>query len=179
MPSIKDLSYGMRRRTHVIPFRVQFGQENQDQTNDVIYRTANPAVFLKIWDEEMPGVLVLAVRGLQRLFKRGAFDQPAACIDAGNKWLAEANPLVTFISEECECSVDVRQTATQFFTAYKFWRFEQGFGYHAVTQSKVTRNLGALGYRVTKSNGERWVHGIRAPGTIGTFPAESISMVKT
>ena len=84
-----------------------------------------------------------------------------------------------YLSDECECSVDVRQTARQFYTAYKLWRQEQGFGFHARTQSGVTRDLQALGHRVAKSNGERWVHGIKAPtGTIGTFPAEPISMMK-
>ena len=179
MPSLKDLSYGTRRRAHVIPFRVRFGQEIPQDKGDVVYCTADPAVFRKIWAEEMPGVLALAVRGFQRLLKRGAFDEPAACIDARDKWLAEANPLVKFISEECETSADARQPTRQFYAAYVAWRMVQGFRNHSVTQTKVTRDLQALSYPVVKSNGERWVHGVVAPtGTIGTFPAEPISIGK-
>ena len=166
LPSIKDLSYGTRRRAQIIPFRGRFVSLEQAKVEwkqgNVEYRTADPAVFRYIWANEMPGVLALAVWGLRQLMTRGGFDEPSPCIDARSQWLASASPLASFIFDECECNPDVRQTTTEFYNAFKFWLMGQGFHY-AFTQTKVTRDIEALGYVVKKSNGVRWVYGIKAP----------------
>ena len=166
LPSIKDLSNGTRRRAHIIPFCEQFLSPEQakaeEKRGNNEYRTANPAVFRHIWANEMSGVLSAAVWGLQQLMKRGGFNEPQPCIDARDQWLASASPLVSFISDECECKPDLRQTTTEFYNAFKSWLIQQGFQY-PITQTKVTRDLEALGYVVRKSDGQRWVYGIKAP----------------
>jgi putative DNA primase/helicase len=80
-PTTADNSHGLRRRAMVIPFDRQFGP------ND-----ANPELFPKIWETELPGVLNRALEGLGRLRKHGGFLLPTDCVRAAQEFMAHANP---------------------------------------------------------------------------------------
>jgi len=184
-PGLKDLSNGTRRRAHIIPFRQRFltleqakaedsrrakrearqmelGKEPDDDLELEPYKVADPAVFRAIWKDELAGVLVRAVEGLQRLFERGGFDEPKACVDARHEWLAAGNPLVAFIEDECSKKPDDYQTTSEFFKSYLDWCRRTGVR-NASTHNLVTRNLQNLDYTVKKSHGERRVYGLAAP----------------
>lgn len=184
-PGVKDLSNGTRRRAHIIPFRERFltheqakaeeerrakrearqlelGQEAADDLEIEPYRVADPAVFRAVWKEEMDGVLVRAVEGVQRLFERGGFDQPKACIEARYEWLSAANPLVAFIEDECSKKPDDSQPVADFYKSFMDWCRRTGVR-NTTTQNLMTRNLGNLDYTVKKVHGERRVYGLAAP----------------
>lgn len=87
-PSTSDLSFGMRRRANVIPFKRQFSPEEVDR-----------GLFPRIWANELPGILNRALQGLQRLRVRGGFAPPGDCQSALDIWYRAANPLLTFIHQ--------------------------------------------------------------------------------
>ncbi|WP_312017672.1 phage/plasmid primase, P4 family [Bradyrhizobium liaoningense] len=60
VPSLADVSFGMRRRLMVIPFDRTFTDEEKDDE-----------LFKNIWSGEMSGVLNRAIKGLQRVLSRG------------------------------------------------------------------------------------------------------------
>ena len=89
-PVTSDISKGIRRRACIVPFDRTFGKDDSDNK-----------LYPYIWENEMSGVLNRAIEGLERIRKRGGFDVPDACRGAYYQWLIQANPLVSFISEEC------------------------------------------------------------------------------
>lgn len=90
VPITRDLSEGMLRRANVIPFRRQFLRKEMDLDRD-----------RKIIENELPGVLNRALKGLARLRKRGQFRMPKSCRSARRSWLYESTPLLSFISDCC------------------------------------------------------------------------------
>lgn len=95
-PHCADLSHGMMRRAHVIPFDRKFSGAEKDAT-----------LFPRIWKTELPGVLNRAIEGLQRLMARGEFLEPADCVRAKADWMMQAHPLVAFLAE---CTAPTTET---------------------------------------------------------------------
>jgi len=88
-PSLADLSRGMMRRLMVIPFERTFADDS--------------TLFERIWASELPGVLNRAIKGLQRVVRRGwRFKHPDRVAQARRRWLIYANPLPAFLDEPCE-----------------------------------------------------------------------------
>jgi len=141
IPSLADLSHGMRRRLMVIPFDRRFTDEDRDTE-----------LFQRIWDKELPGVLNRALKGYKRLVERNfRFDLPESVKRAGERWLQQANPLPGFIDAQCMKSDGGKILIGEFYSAYVKWT--QGMGYTLTqTQQTVTRNLGNLGYATKKTN---------------------------
>ncbi|MDA1109095.1 MAG: bifunctional DNA primase/polymerase [Nitrospinae bacterium] len=113
-PSVADLSYGFRRRAHVIPF-------------DRIFRNGvdkDPTLFSRIKKDEMSGILNRSLEGLKRVRERGEFLEPSPCLREKYIFLAHANPLENFIQTECwqnkedkTCKQDIKG----FFEAFETW----------------------------------------------------------
>lgn len=151
VPSLADVSHGMRRRLMVIPFDRTFTEEEKD---DELFKT--------IWSDEMSGVLNRAIKGLQRVLARGMrFKPPKAVIAAKDAWLAEANPLPAFLSERCMREPSASYLLTDFYTAYTAW--SQAKGYTRTQQSgSVARNLVLLGFELKKRNRGQTILGLKA-----------------
>lgn len=80
VPHLRDTSYGFNRRLTVIPFERRFTAAEADRT-----------LFPRIRAAELPGVLNRALKGLQRVARRGwKFDPPEAVARATEEWWAEA-----------------------------------------------------------------------------------------
>ena len=135
VPSLADVSKGMRRRLMVIPFDRTFSEQEIDAD-----------LFERIWKQEMSGILNRSIEGLQRLLKRGMkFKPPAAIAAAKEIWLAEANPLPAFLSECCERVPDASYLLSDFYLAYTSWA--QKKGYTRTQQSaSIARNLEHFGF---------------------------------
>ena len=124
-PNTHDISHGMIRRVHVIPFDRQF-----TPTED------NKELFPSIWDEEMSGVLNRALAGLQRLLERGKFLEPADCIKGRHDFLAHANPLFAFLQEGMVKDPNAELKVQDFRYAFASWAKQQG-----VTINKEAKRL--------------------------------------
>jgi len=141
IPSVADLSYGMRRRLTVLPFNRTFTEEEKD-----------PDLFEGIWAKELPGVLNQALRGYKRLLERGTkFKFPNAVKQATTAWLQQANPLPAFIQARCTTKAQGRCLVKDFYAHYSAWTRDMGYTL-TQTQHTVTRNLGHLGFTTKKTN---------------------------
>ena len=82
LPRSKDNSAGTRRRAHIIPFKRQFSEQEQD-----------PYVFSRIAAQEMSGALNAMLAGHLRGIKR-----PAAVRKATREWFFDANIYARYFS---------------------------------------------------------------------------------
>ncbi|MBP1885732.1 phage/plasmid primase, P4 family [Sinorhizobium mexicanum] len=139
-PSITDLSQGLQRRLHVVPFTRQFKKKDIDST-----------LFDRIRAQELSGILNHALRGYQRVVRRGwKFKIPDAVKAASEGFLQEANPVPAFIDEGCikgsgSCLV------AELYARYGTWCQQQGITM-AQQRSSFERNVTSLGYKAVKRN---------------------------
>jgi P4 family phage/plasmid primase-like protien len=150
IPSIADLSHGMRRRLMVIPFDRTFTDKDRDS-----------GLFERIWANELPGVLNRALAGYRRVLKRGSkFKRPFAVDVATKRLLRQANPLPAFIEENCVTNSTARCLLRAFYDEFHRWTREQGF---TLTQNQMTvrRNLENLGFAVKHGNTGETIHGLK------------------
>lgn len=147
-PLCNDLSQGLVRRAMVIPFRRQFLSHEQDASK-----------FQHIWDNEMAGVLNLAIQGLQRVIMRGKFDPPQECVEARKEFLAHGNPLFCFLNECLEKKSDSRILLPEFRQAYEMWAKGQSMTRLVVLNKTLKRRLQSLGYEIGIYNGYACING--------------------
>lgn len=133
-PSLADLSHGMQRRLHVLPFERIFLQGQIDRS-----------LFPRILQQEKSGILNHAIAGLQRVIRRGwDFDLPLSMVEAQKLYLREANPVPEFIEDRCVKEGHI--TVVRLFAEYEKWRQQQGITY-GQQKPNFERNVEALGYR--------------------------------
>lgn len=149
VPSLGDVTFGMRRRLMVIPFDRTFTERRKDAD-----------LFERIWKTEMSGVLNRAIEGLQRLIERGMrFRYPAAVNAAKAAWLIQANPLPAFIDECCERDAKASCLLAKLYTEYTNWAVVKGFT--RVQQAATLRqNLQNLEFTIKKRNKGQTVLGL-------------------
>jgi putative DNA primase/helicase len=141
IPSVADLSHGMRRRLMVLPFDRIFTRDEKD-----------PDLFERIWASELPGILNQALAGYKRLLDRGTkFKLPNAVKQATTAWLQQANPLPAFIQAHCIAKTQGRCLIKDFYARYSAWTQDMGYTL-TQTQQTVTRNLEHLGYQMKRTN---------------------------
>lgn len=142
-PKTRDISHGMARRALVIPFERVFKAAEQDM-----------ALFPGIWEEELPGILNLALAGLKRLRARGnQFGPPKDCIEAREEFFRHANPLVAFLHEQCAAEAGSKLRLTDMRVAIRAWATEQGVSKSDIDNNRLRRKLVGLGYEITEING--------------------------
>ena len=147
-PSVADLSHGLRRRLIVVPFERQFSEDQADIN-----------LFSHIAATEMSGVFNRYLSGLSRMIARGwRFDKPAAVDEATAEFITGANPLPTFIADECE--PQGRALVNDLFVKYEQWCQENGVTYKQ-QRMHFKRNLEHLNYRVVHGNKGQVVVGLR------------------
>lgn len=149
-PRCDDLSDGMSRRAMIVQFNRQFASSEQGNSK-----------FEKIWVEEMPGVLNLAIQGLQRLLAREEFDPPAECEQARKEFLAHSNPLYCFLIERLEKDAESRIPFPDLRVAYETWAKEQNITRLIGLNKTLKRQLQGLGYDIGIYNGYPTIRGYR------------------
>jgi P4 family phage/plasmid primase-like protien len=94
-------------------------------------------LFAKL-ERELPGILLWAIAGRERLLRRGHFLQPLS----GRKSLQEleqiSNPFATFVGDWCELGAKFQVEVDDLFQKWNFWR---GFHGYKPTDSGVFGNL--------------------------------------
>lgn len=147
-PSLADLSPGMRRRLHVIPFARELKDDEVDRK-----------LFKRIAENELAGVLNRALAGWRRLQERERFTRSIDMREALNELLANANPLQGYIDECCDIEAAARTRLEIFYLGFQAWTKENGF---TMTQTKPTvrRNLEHMGYLVPRHGRGRTIMGL-------------------
>jgi P4 family phage/plasmid primase-like protien len=140
LPSIVDVSPALKRRVMVIPFERVFSPAE-----------AKNSPFPEILENEMSGVLNRALEGYKRYRKRGHFKLPRDVRNATDDWMAAANPLESFIAEECLEDLNFKWLLSDFHAAYSRWAQEAGVTW-VLQRNTLKRNLEHLGFRVTRTS---------------------------
>ncbi len=154
--SLSDVGAGMQRRLMVLPFERQFTEDEIDRK-----------LFQRITATELPGILNLAIAGYQRVVRRGNhFEKPKAVVKAGKRWLDEANPVATFISEQCERDNKAHVNVSELYRAYTAWAEAAGFTLKQQKTSFVRNVLYILGTGKKKTNAGTSVMGIRLKDSV-------------
>jgi P4 family phage/plasmid primase-like protien len=149
-PTIIDVTEGMQRRLHVVPFTTHFSEEQQDRT-----------LFNRIKANELSGVLNHAISGYARIVEAGwRLNRPQVVRQATARFLIDANPIPAFLDEITKPGGKV--LAADLFARYLAWCQQQGI---TMTQQRMSfqRNVEALQGKAVKSNRGMTFSGIHLP----------------
>jgi putative DNA primase/helicase len=138
LPSLADLSPGMMRRIHVLPFDRSFDANEIDRD-----------LFDRIIKNELSGVLNRALQGWKRLKLRSRFPNSADMERACHDLLVHANPLKGFIDECCDTGPKSRVSLQTFYDAYTEWCTQSGYSLKQ-TKSTVKKNLEHEGHAMVR-----------------------------
>lgn len=113
LPPFSDSSDGLWRRLRVIPFYRQFREELRD-----------PNRAQNIIDNELPGILNLALAGAQRILARERFTECEVCRVALDAHRQESDPLRAFIEEKCDRGSEFSVRVDDFYQSYRSFCME-------------------------------------------------------
>ena len=161
VPSMADLSFGIRRRLLVLRFNRQFAEHEDDKM-----------LFDRIWANELPGVLNRALQGWREFVTNGYGFSPSKDIQkAANELLVTANPLVAYIDDRCELEPSASTKVSVIYTDFLAWSRESGFN-STIVRNKLRQQLSDLGYKVKMVQGLPVAMGLKLKETkrsLGSF----------
>lgn len=109
LPRFKDKTRGIWRRLIAMPFDVVIPEEEQDE---------GLATSL---EEELPGILNWALRGLRRLLEQGRFTRCAVCEAAKVQHRQDCDPFLQFLDECVELGPRRRIDKRALYEVYRNW----------------------------------------------------------
>lgn len=131
MPRSSDLTFGFFRRLIIIPFPNKFGEGGQQSDPNIMNKLTT--------EEELSGLLNLALLGLQRLEANGAFTENETTKEAIKRYRIEIDNVATFIEECCTIKEAASVERTGIYKKYTAWCIESG--YKALGKSKFFSRL--------------------------------------
>lgn len=145
LPRIRDRSEAVYRRVHVIPFP---------------HQVQNPDVnLIDKLEEELPGIFMWAMRGLERLLARGHFDPPPAVQQAKAAWRYRQDIERQFLDSDLVIKrADLRVQASVLYATYKQWRSDNG--HPTQTMVSAAENWKRLGLYNKKIGGLSYWFGV-------------------
>jgi putative DNA primase/helicase len=149
LPSLSDVSYGMRRRLHIFPFDKKFSKKEID-----------PNLIDRIIQKELAGVLNRVLEGWKRLSVQGRLSSSPDMQKARRAFLANSNPLMGFIEEKCVVEPGAKISLSDFQKAYELWAEESGYTKTQV-KSTIKKNLEHQGFAIKRHGPGLMVIGIR------------------
>lgn len=126
LPRFKDSSGAIANRLVILQMTESFlGRE--DRTLDDRLRA------------ELPGILLWALDGLDRLARNGRFTVPASSGDAAALMMDLASPVSAFVRERCQTGAGMSAAVDELYAAWKRWAEDNGHA--AGAKSTFGRNL--------------------------------------
>jgi putative DNA primase/helicase len=145
LPRVADANSGLFRRVKVIAFP-QLPEDERD-----------PKIKHAI-EQEGAGILNWALEGLWRLKERGHFEVPTGVEDATKQFRENNDVPALFIEDRCVQGADLKVQASQLYTEYKEWCFENG--HRPMSSTRLADDWARLGFEKTASNGRRFYRGV-------------------
>jgi putative DNA primase/helicase len=134
LPNLGDASGAMATRFLVLVLtRSWLGNENTSLTAELL--------------EELPGILVWALDGLDRLQTEGRFIEPASSRDAVTALQDLASPVGAFVREACEMHPAYEVSRQTLYQAWRQWSRDHGRD-HPTTDAIFGRDLRAAFPRI-------------------------------
>lgn len=135
LPTVADTSIGFWSRIRIIPFhRIFVGSEKDVDLKDKLI-------------DEYSGIFNWAMRGLERLRIRGAFEIPTQVERFTDNYQRESNPVQMFVEENCTISPMAGIPSSNFYNLYRNWCVDNG--YKPLSHKNVKREMELLGYYST------------------------------
>jgi putative DNA primase/helicase len=129
LPAFSDASAALANRFLMFKLTKSFlGQENQGLTSRLL--------------KELPGIVLWALDGLERLRHRGYFQRPSSADDLAADLLEQTSPVRSFVEDCCVLEVAAQCNRDDIFRAWKRWCELQGRD-HPGTKVGFGRQLSA------------------------------------
>lgn len=130
---------------------------------------------------ELPGILVKALAGLQRLMERGRFDPPASAQEAKTAFEVAADQVYEWLEDDAALVIanpthlQVKTRSSAVYSAYRGWADMNGTG--AVSAREFRMRMEGLGFAYRKVS-VNYIHGIGLDLSrrLGSEPLEMMSM---
>lgn len=148
-PPIRDITKGMLRKIYVFPFNRHFKKGIDEDTT----------LKQKIKEMELSGLLNHALKGLQRLRKRGYFDPPIDCREAKREWLSRSNFVLDWLRTKCVMNNDRWTSISELYRSYNDWALQNHIRYIG-GQTRLENQLYQRGLKTETRNDERGFLGI-------------------
>ena len=159
LPHTRDFSDALSRRAIIIPFNRVFAVEEQDRR------------LKEKLCEELPGILNLALEGLNRLFQQQDFTDIQEVVEAKLEWQLECDQAAQFVDEECLIGQDLEIKSSSLFQAYEFWARDAGIK-KTLGRKNFTSRLRRFGV-IPK----RGAHGVRMLNGVDIKECSQYSMI--
>ena len=143
-PELRGTDAGIRRRLHLIPFRVTFTAEQQDRS------------LGRKLKAELPGILNWATEGAIRWFRDG-LGEPTAVREATDAYIADQDTVGQYIADNCIVANWAKVRANSLFDNYRNWC--EGQGEQAWTLKRFGQSIAERGFAKRSSNGT-WYDGL-------------------
>ena len=143
-PQLRGTDIGIRRRLHLLPFKVTFTADAQDRG------------LGKKLKAELPGILNWAIEGAIRWHREG-LGEPAAVREATGSYVADQDVIGQYITERCAVATWAKVKASSLYTNYRDWCEMQGEAF--VSMKRFGQSVDERGFTKRTSNGV-WYDGI-------------------
>lgn len=156
-PHTRDFTEGFFRRAIVLEFNRTFAEGDQDKNlKDKLA-------------EELPGILNLALQGIDRVQRSGQFTAPPSVKDAVDAWRKDVDQVAQFVDEVCTKKPGHLESSADMFVDYLEWAKLNG---HQKTVKRITftQRLERLGASLQRGpKGERMIEGFARPPAMKLF----------
>lgn len=149
-PTIKGMDDGIWRRIRLVPFLASFKDEQKDESLPARLR------------EELPGILLWAVRGCMA-WQREGLGQPEAVKQATGSYRQEMDQYREFFEDECVLGPGREVMSGHLYERFRSWAESAGFK-KIPNRPAWSAELRRRGFHPRNSGGRRWVGlDLRAP----------------
>lgn len=155
-PDVRGTDHAIWRRIRLVPFAVQFWDEDKGETGPAALRQDKG--LKDRLDAEAQGILAWAVRGCLDWQKRGGLGDPPAVHAATAEYRASEDVLQQFLDACCNVDPTSRTKSSELYDVYAKWCAESGE--IAMSQKKLANSLSDRGYQNRKSGGVKVWNGI-------------------
>ena len=159
-PSLNGVDEAIRRRFHLVPFRV---------TIPVAERDAELPEKLKA---EWPGILYWLIEGALEWQRKG-LQPPKAVTQATEDYLSAEDAVGAWIAERCTVDPDAWSSSAALFGSWSAWA--HWAGEPTGPQKSLIQNLISRGFSPMRKNSARGLKGLRLAETPMPAPAELLS----
>jgi putative DNA primase/helicase len=149
-PALKSVDEAIRRRFHLVPFRVTISEADRDPDLKEALRA------------EADGILAWAVAGCL-LWQEGGLKPPSAVLDATRDYLEDEDVVGLWLRECCVVSEGVEDLSALLYESHRRWRDVRGE--HCPGQKKFSSTLLDRGFRRMRDAAARKIAGLRLNDT--------------
>ena len=150
LPRSADLTDGYFRRLIIVDFPNKFGTNGLKKDPHILDKLST--------EEELSGLLNMAVEGLRRLVKNGEFTENQNTIDAIEQYKKDIDPLMTFIDECCFVGEEASADKQALYDEYSSWAYRAGgrpLG-KITFYKRIEKSVKLQEYRVTPQSKRRF-----------------------